>query len=99
MPRFPAISPEDATGRARELLDSVQATLGMTPNLIRTMANAPAVLEAYLNFTGALAMGSLPATLREQIALTVAEVNGCDSGLAAHSGGRPGGRPQSPGHP
>ena len=49
------------------------------------MANAPAVLEAYLNFTGALAMGSLPATLREQIALTVAEVNGCDYGLAAHS--------------
>ena len=30
-------------------------------------------------------MGSLPATLREQIALTVAEVNGCDYALAAHS--------------
>ncbi len=85
MPRFLAISPEDAAGRAKELLDSVQATLGMIPNLMRTMANSPAVLEAYLNFTGALAMGSLPATLREQIALTVAEVNGCDYGLAAHS--------------
>ena len=47
----------------------------MIPNLIRTMANSSAVLEAYLNITGALAMGSLPATLREQIALTVAEVN------------------------
>ena len=85
MPRLPAISPEHAAGRAKELLDGVQATLGMIPNLMRTMANSAAVLEAYLNFTGALAMGSLPATLREQIALTVAEVNGCDYSLAAHA--------------
>ncbi len=85
MPRFPAVSPEDAAGRAKELLDGVQATLGMIPNLMRTMANSPAVLEAYLNFKGALAMGSLPARLREQIAITVAEVSGCDYGLAAHS--------------
>ena len=85
MPRLPVISPEHAGGRAKELLDGVQATLGMIPNLMRTMANSPAVLEAYLHFKGALAMGSLPATLREQIALTVAEVNGCDYGLAAHS--------------
>ena len=85
MPRFLAIRPEDAVGRAKELLDGVQATLGMIPNLMRTMANAPAVLEAYLDFKGALAMGSLPATLREQIALTVAEANDCDYCLAAHS--------------
>ena len=61
MPRFRAISAEDAAGRAKELLDGVQATLGMIPNLMRTMANSPAVLEAYLDFKGALAMGSLPA--------------------------------------
>ena len=85
MPRFPAISPEDAAGRAKEFLVGVQATLGMIPNLMRTMANSPAVLEAYLDFKGALAMGSLPATLREQIALTVAETNDCDYCLAAHS--------------
>ena len=85
MPRFSAINPENAAGRAKELLDGVQATLGMIPNLIRTMACSPAVLEAYLSFTGALAMGSLPATLREQIALTVAEVNDCHYSLAAHS--------------
>ncbi len=85
MQRLPAISPERAAGRAKELLDGVQAKLGMVPNLMRTMANSPAVLEAYLNFKGALAMGSLPATLREQIALTVADVSGCDYCLAAHS--------------
>ena len=85
MPRLTAISSEHAAGKAKDLLDGVQATLGMIPNLMRTMANSPAVLEAYLNFKGALAMGSLPATLREQIALAVAEVNGCDYCLAAHA--------------
>ncbi len=52
MPRLPAISPEHAAGRAKELLDGVQATLGMIPNLMRTMANSPAVLEAYLPLEG-----------------------------------------------
>ena len=74
MPRLPAIRPEHAAGRAKKLVDGVQAKLGMIPNLMRTMANSPAVLEAYLNFKGARAMGSPPATLREQTALTVRTV-------------------------
>ncbi len=85
MQRLPAIDPTHATGRTKELLDGVQAKLGMVPNLMRTMANASAVLEAYLSVHEALALGALPATLREQIALTVAEVNGCDYCLAAHA--------------
>jgi uncharacterized peroxidase-related enzyme len=85
VPRIRAIHPSDADGKAKQLLDGVQARLGMAPNLMRAMANAPAVLEAYLGFSGALAKGVLPAALREQIALTVAEVNGCAYCLAAHS--------------
>jgi len=85
MPRLRAISPDDASGRARQLLEGVHAKLGMTPNLMRTMANAPAVLDAYLAFTGALAKGSLSVRLREQIALAVAEANGCEYCLAAHA--------------
>src|SRR3954469_25319389 len=34
---------------------------------------------------GALAKGTLPARVREQIALAVAQANGCDYCLAAHS--------------
>ena len=52
---------------------------------MRTMANSPAVLQAYLDFTSALSSGALSAKLREQIALTVSEVNDCDYCLAAHS--------------
>jgi AhpD family alkylhydroperoxidase len=43
------------------------------------------VLEAYLNFKETLAQGVLSPKLRERIALTVAEANGCDYCLAAHS--------------
>lgn len=85
MQRIPAITPERATGKAKILLDRVQVKLGMVPNLMRTMANSPAVLEAYLSFKEALADGILSPKLRERIALTVAEVNGCDYCLAAHS--------------
>lgn len=49
------------------------------------MANSPAVLEAYLGFSGALAKGALSARLREQIALAVGESNNCQYCLAAHT--------------
>jgi uncharacterized peroxidase-related enzyme len=85
MQRLSAINPESATGKAKTLLDRVQTKLGMVPNLMRTMANSPAVLEAYLTFKEALTGGVLSIRLRERIALTVAEVSGCDYCLAAHS--------------
>lgn len=85
MSRLHAVDPQTATGKAKELLDGVQAKLGVTPNLMRTLANSPAVLEAYLNFSGALGKGKLGAKVREQIALVVADTNQCEYCLAAHS--------------
>lgn len=85
MTRLNAIDPDKATGKAKELLDGVKKKLGITPNLMRTMANSPAVLEGYLNFSGALAGGSLSAKLREQIALTVGESNQCQYCVSAHT--------------
>ena len=76
MPRLSAIESSEVTGRARELLDAVQARLGMTPNLIRTLAHSPAALQAFLSFGAALDSGGLPEKLREQLALAVAELNG-----------------------
>ncbi len=85
MTRLTAINPPEATGKAKELLDAVNKKIGMTPNLMRTMAQSPAVLEAYLNFSGALAGGSLNAKIREQISLAVAEANSCEYCLSAHT--------------
>jgi uncharacterized peroxidase-related enzyme len=71
-----------ATGR---LLDSVQKKLGMVPNLIATMAHSPAVANAYLGFSQTLTTGTLPARLREQLALVVGETNNCQYCVAAHT--------------
>src|SRR5271169_709355 len=85
MSRFTQIAPETATGKTKELLDAVKAKLGLVPNMVRAMANSPAALNAYLQFSGALAGGSLSAKSREQIALAVGQVNECDYCLSAHS--------------
>ncbi|XVV00603.1 carboxymuconolactone decarboxylase family protein [Actinosynnema sp. CA-248983] len=85
MSRLPVIQPETATGPAADLLAAVQKALGVTPNMTKVMAGSPAVLKAYLDFSGALGGGALPARLREQLALLTAEENGCDYCLSAHT--------------
>ncbi len=85
MTRLKALSPDEATGKAKELFNGVQSKLGMVPNMMRTMGNSPAVLEAYLNLSGALGHGTLGAKTGELIALAVAESNACDYCLSAHS--------------
>jgi uncharacterized peroxidase-related enzyme len=85
MSRIKQIAPEAASDRVRPLLDAVKGKLGLVPNMTRAMANSPAVLDSYLQFSGALRKGTLPAKVREQISLAVSQANGCDYCLAAHS--------------
>jgi uncharacterized peroxidase-related enzyme len=85
MSRLQALAPQSATGKVKDLFAAVSAKLGMVPNMMRTMANSPAVLEGYLNLSGSLARGTLPARTREQLALALSQANECDYCLAAHS--------------
>ena len=50
MPRIHPLDPNQAEGKAKTLLDGARASLGMVPNVYATMANSPAVLEAYVSF-------------------------------------------------
>ena len=76
---------EAAPLAAQPLLEAVKKQLGIVPNLFRLVSNSPAALEGYLGLSGALGKGSLPAPTRERIALAVAEINGCDYCLSAHT--------------
>jgi uncharacterized peroxidase-related enzyme len=87
MTRLNTLDPKTATGRPKELLDAVKQKLGMVPNMTRAMANSPATLDGYLQLSGTLSKGTLSGKVREQIALAVAEANGCDYCLAAHTAG------------
>jgi uncharacterized peroxidase-related enzyme len=85
MSRLNLVNTQQAEGKQKELLAGVQKKLGMTPNLVRVFANSPAVLQGYVALTENLGEGTLDARLTEQIALIVAELNGCEYCLAAHS--------------
>jgi uncharacterized peroxidase-related enzyme len=85
MTRLSALSPEVASGKTKNLFNAIEGKLGMVPNMMRTMGNSSAVLEGYLNLSGALGQGTLGAKTGELIALAVAEANACDYCLSAHS--------------
>lgn len=51
---------------------------------LRLLARSPAVREAYLTAESALAQGALTTSQREMIALTVAEINNSQYGVAVH---------------
>ncbi|MEP6925365.1 MAG: carboxymuconolactone decarboxylase family protein [Pyrinomonadaceae bacterium] len=84
MSRINAVSHDTATGKAKDLLDAVKTKLGFAPNMMKTMAQSPAVLESYLNFSGTLGT-TLNAKLREEIALLSAEENSCGYCASAHT--------------
>jgi len=70
------IDPSAATDQTKGLLDGLQQRLGRIPNMIRLMAHSATVLGGYLDFTYAMQRTTLPASLRNQLALVVAEATG-----------------------
>lgn len=85
MSRIAIPTVEQSAVAAKPLLAAVQQQLGMVPNLMKLVGTSPAALEGYLSLNGALAKGKLSVPLRERIALVIAEFNGCDYCLSAHS--------------
>lgn len=84
MSRITIPSLDKAPEASKATLDAVHKQLGTVPNLFRLIAISPAALNAYTGFQSALSR-SLDAKTRERIALAVAQVNGCDYCLSAHT--------------
>lgn len=85
MSRISIPTVEQSLDASKPLLAAVHQQMGVVPNLMKLIGHSPAALEGYLALNGALAKGKLDAGLRERIALTVAQYNGCDYCLSAHS--------------
>jgi uncharacterized peroxidase-related enzyme len=75
---------ESAPSASKPLLDGVHKKLGVIPNVFRLAALSPAALEGFLGLSGASSK-TLDVRTRERIAIAVAEVNGCDYCLSAHT--------------
>ena len=75
---------DDAPEASKASLAAVHQQLGVVPNLFRLIANSPAVLTGFLGLSASLSK-TLDVKTRERIALAVAQVNGCDYCLSAHT--------------
>jgi uncharacterized peroxidase-related enzyme len=85
MSRIEPIETEQATGKAKELLDEL-AGRGVQPGpMIRAMANAPALLRGYLDLSRAMKRTHLDRRIVERINLAVHEWLGCEYCLVAHT--------------
>jgi uncharacterized peroxidase-related enzyme len=84
MPRIAIPTVESAPAEARAALDAIAKQLGFTPNVYRLMSISPAVLKAFTSLQSALSK-TLDFQIRDAIALSVSEVNGCHYCVAAHS--------------
>ncbi|HEY0484162.1 MAG TPA: carboxymuconolactone decarboxylase family protein [Kofleriaceae bacterium] len=86
MSRIPTPASIEASPAASQpLLEAVKRQLGSVPNMFRIIGNSPPALEGYLGLSGALSGGQLDAKTRTRIAMAVAEANGCDYCLSAHT--------------
>lgn len=77
---------QDATGKAGEVFEDVKRNFGMVPNLFKTYAQRPEILEANWNkYKAVVLSGELPRPLKEMIAVVVSKANGCQYCINAHS--------------
>ncbi len=84
MTNFTFYTPENATGRAKELLEGLHKKNGFVHNLFAYMAEAPTTIDAYLALNEQVAKTSL-SPAQQQVALLAASVeNGCDFCTAVH---------------
>jgi uncharacterized peroxidase-related enzyme len=85
MTRIRTIDSSNANAEQTVLLDAIHAQLGMVPNFLKVFANSPVALRAFLGLHGIASEGTLDALTRERIALALAQQNGCEYCVSAHT--------------
>ncbi|MFB7823912.1 carboxymuconolactone decarboxylase family protein [Streptomyces hydrogenans] len=94
--RLAALTPEQAQGRARELLGDIVERHGSAGEMVSTMAHSPAMIEGYLSLSRAMKRVKIPRALSEKLSLAVQEWIGCGTCREAHeSAGRAAGLTES----
>ena len=71
------VADAQASEQAKALFQSLQAKLGMIPNMHRAMAHAPAVLQSVLSLTQAC-RSDLDPKLHELAYLKAVQLDNCD---------------------
>jgi len=79
------VDPASSSAAVKPILDQIEGAFGVVPNMFKAVANSPAALASLWGSFGALGRGGIGAKLGEQIAVAVADRNGCHYCLAAHT--------------
>lgn len=85
MNRVRLVNDQTAAVESRAMLDQIHSAFGATPAMFQAAANSPAALKSLWGGFAALAGGKLPAQLKEQLAVAIADRNDCEYCLAAHT--------------
>ncbi|MFT5132839.1 MAG: putative peroxidase-related enzyme [Gammaproteobacteria bacterium] len=85
MSRINVVENDEANPEQAELYAEITAALGSVPNFLKVFANSPSALKGFLGLHGIAGNGSLDPRTRERIALTLAEQNGCQYCVSAHT--------------
>lgn len=78
---------DSAPEEAKESLQAAEKKMGFLPNIFGKMAEAPALLEAYLTLDGIYAKTSLSPVEQQAALLAISADNQCSFCVAAHTGG------------
>lgn len=76
---------ETAPDASKPLLQGAKNAYSFVPNLLGTMAEAPALLEGYMTLAGIFDKTDLSETERQIILMTNNRLNGCTYCMAAHT--------------
>ena len=85
MTTFTTHSHATAPEAAKPFLDQAKAAYSFVPNLLGTMAEAPALLEGYMTLASILDKTDLTETERQIMLMTNNRLNGCTYCMAAHT--------------
>src|SRR6056297_1102909 len=87
MNRIETVAPGTGPTEVEKIFQDIKKAFGMIPNLFRTYAHHPPLLEANWHKVKRVMMeGALSRKTKEAIALLVSRDNGCKYCVAAHSG-------------
>jgi uncharacterized peroxidase-related enzyme len=85
MTNFTLYTQETAPEGSKGVLQSVSKAYGVVPNLLATLAESPATVEAYATLSGIFDKSDFTPTERQIILMTNNRLNGCTYCMAAHS--------------
>ena len=87
MSRISTVDPALVDSQVKELFAEINETFGRIPNLFKTYAHHPPLLEAnWYKVKRVMMEGVLPRKVKESIAVLVSQDNSCSYCIAAHEG-------------